>query len=89
MGAENGGCPIRYFIEFIDKNCSVFDQFCNDVRIMDDLVTNVNGGPQRIYDATNYVDRSLDARTKAARIRKDDTHYASPILGGPNGSKSD
>ena len=76
MGAEHRDRAFGHFVQLFDKAGALVLQRFDDMAVVHDLMAHIDGLAIFFERALDDVDRPHDARTKAARLGKDDTHHS-------------
>jgi hypothetical protein len=72
--AENGDGAVRDFVEFLDETRALASQIVDNMPIVNDLMAHIDGRAMSFQSTIDNLDRADHARTKAARLSKDNTH---------------
>jgi hypothetical protein len=72
--AEDRDRAVRHFIQFLDETRTLAAQIIDDMTVVNDLVTHIDGGAMSFEGPIDDFDRTDHTRTKAAGLSKDDTH---------------
>ena len=70
--AENQRAAFGHVRQFFDEDRAFLAQIRDDIGVMDDLVTHVDGRAEQLDRALDDFDRAIDARAEPARLREQD-----------------
>ncbi len=75
MRAEDHGCAVGHFVEFIDEDrAAARRQAVDDETIVHDFVAHVDRRAERFECALDDLDRAIDAGAEAAGVGEQDLH---------------
>jgi hypothetical protein len=74
VSAEDCHGALRHFIEFFDETRAFLAQIIDHVTIVDNFVAYVDRRAVLLQRPIDNLDRTNNARTKAAGLGKDDSH---------------
>ena len=76
VGAEDQGRVFGSLVGLVDEDRSLLAQSVDDVSVVDDLVADVDGGPESFERPLDDLDGAIDAGAEAAGVGEEDFHRA-------------
>ena len=67
VGGEDNGPVVRYLVQFLDEDGTPGLQAFHDEAVVDDLMADIDRGTELFQRTLHDQDRTVDARTEAAR----------------------